>query len=438
METATHATHLLRDGAILLGAALVFVLAFQRLGLGAILGYLLAGLVLGDFGLGLIGDAQSKLQIAEIGVILLLFLVGLELNAARLWQMRRDIFGLGSLQVILSALALWAFIGTFTKFTWEASLALALPLALSSTAQILPMLRARGQLDTAVGQRAFSVLLFQDTSIVPLIAIIALLSRAPADPAAAPGWQMALLTIVAVVGLVVAGRYLINPLFRLIGRFGGGELFAVAGLFTVLAAAALMDYLQLSTALGAFIAGVMLADSPYRRELERDVEPFRSVLLGLFFVGVGMMVDVGIIVQRPLFILGIAAGIIVVKVAVLTALARGFGSPPRQAFTLGLLLCQGGEFGFVLFGLSVTAVLILPEAASLFGAVVTLTMAATPILVALATRAGRIDFGKPPAGVPPLAAADSPAIGKNAPQRSAARPPQRPIDATLQGRPSVI
>ncbi|HEY5764066.1 MAG TPA: cation:proton antiporter, partial [Rhodocyclaceae bacterium] len=202
MENVEHSTHLLRDGAVLLGAALVFVLAFQRLRLGAILGYLLAGIVLGNHGLGLISDAASKLQIAEIGVMLLLFVVGLELSPSRLWRMRRDIFGLGSLQVILSALALWAFIGSVTLFTWQAALALALPLALSSTAQVLPMMRARGELDTPVGRRAFSILLFQDVSIVPLIAIIALLSRAPADPSAPPGWQLALLTIVAVAGLI--------------------------------------------------------------------------------------------------------------------------------------------------------------------------------------------------------------------------------------------
>ena len=388
MENVEHTTHLMRDGAVLLGAALVFVLAFQRLRLGAILGYLLAGIVLGNHGLGLISDAASKLQIAEIGVMLLLFVVGLELSPSRLWRMRRDIFGLGSLQVILSALALWAFIGGFTLFTWQAALALALPLALSSTAQVLPMMRSRGELDTPVGRRAFSILLFQDVSIVPLIAIIALLSRAPADPSAPPGWQLALLTIVAVAGLVVLGRYVINPLFRLIGHMGEREMFAVAGLFTVLAAAGLMEAMHLSAALGAFIAGVMLADSPYRTELERDIEPFRSVLLGLFFVAVGMALDVSAIVARPFFVLGMALGIILIKTAVLFLIARSFGLRGKRALALGLLLSQGGEFGFVLFSLAESAMLILPQASSVFSAVVTITMAATPIVFAFAEKLG--------------------------------------------------
>jgi glutathione-regulated potassium-efflux system protein KefB len=402
MEAATHATHLLRDGAILLGAALVFVLAFQRLGLGAVLGYLMTGIVLGDFGLGLIDDAQSKLKIAELGVILLLFVVGLELNAARLWQMRRDIFALGGLQMLLSALALWLFVGGFTNFTWGAALALAMALALSSTAQILPMLRDRSELDTPVGRRAFSVLLAQDISIVPLIAIIALLSRAPANPAAAPGWQLALLTLGAVVGLVLAGRLLIGPLFRLIARLGITEMFAVAGLFTVIAAAGTMEALGLSPALGAFIAGVMLADSPYRNVLERDIEPFRSVLLGLFFVSVGMALDVTVLVTRPFFVLGLAAGVIAIKVFVLFWLARAFGLRRRQALALGLLLCQGGEFGFVLFSLSEKAMLILPQASTLFSAIITVSMAATPILVAIAERHQLIHAG------PPDAAASAP------------------------------
>lgn len=391
MESPEAASHLMRDGAMLLGAALVFVLAFQRLRLGAILGYLLAGIVLGEHGLGLISGAQSKLQIAEVGVMLLLFVVGLELSPSRLWQMRRDIFGLGSLQVTLSALALWAFIGCFTLFTWQAALALALPLALSSTAQVLPMMRSRGELDTTVGRRAFSILLFQDVSIVPLIAVIALLSRAPADPSAPPGWQLALLTIVAVAALVIVGRYLINPLFRLIGRMGEREMIAVAGLFTVLAAAVLMESMHLSPALGAFIAGVMLADSPYRQELEHDIEPFRSVLLGLFFVAVGMALDVSAIVSRPWFIVGMALGIIAIKTAVLYFLARSFGLRGKRALALGLLLSQGGEFGFVLFGLAEGAMLILPQASSVFSAVVTISMAATPLVFAFAEKLGIAD-----------------------------------------------
>src|SRR5690606_22027767 len=186
-----------------------------------------------------------------------------------------------------------------SRFSWAAALALGLPLALSSTAQVLPMLQSAGRLRTPFGERAFAVLLFQDLSIIPLITIVAALSRNPTDEGGSPGWVLVLLTLAAMAGLIVAGRYLIQPLFRLIGGLGEREMFVVAALFTVVAAAALMDALGLSTALGAFIAGVMLADSPYRHELEADVEPFRSILLGLFFLAVGMMLDLGAIAQRP-------------------------------------------------------------------------------------------------------------------------------------------
>ena len=379
------------DGVIMLGAALVCVLIFRRLGLGATLGYLLAGAAIGPEGLRLVGDAQSKMHIAELGITLLLFIVGLELNLTRLWRLRRDIFGFGLAQVALCGVALTGVIWCFTGFSLAAALALGLPLALSSTAQVLPMLRSAGRLNTPFGERAFSILLFQDLSIVPLITIIAALSRAPADPHAAPGWLLALYTVGAVIGLVLAGRYLLTPLFRLIGGLGERELFIAAALFTVLAAAAVMDALHLSTALGAFVAGVMLADSPYRHELEADLEPFRTILLGLFFLAVGMMLDLHAIAARPLFVLGLAAAVVVVKAVLIGLLALAFGLPRRGAIALGLLLSQGGEFGFVLFGQAQAAMLVAPEAASLLGAVVTLSMATTPFLMLVARRYNRDD-----------------------------------------------
>jgi voltage-gated potassium channel Kch len=253
---------------------------------------------------------------------------------------------------------------------------------LSSTAQVLPMLRSSGELNTPYGERAFSILLFQDLSLIPLITIIAAMSRVP-EPAAPAGWQLGLYTVAAVIGLVLAGRFILNPLFRLIGRFGERELFVVAGLFAVIASAALMHSLHLSVALGAFVAGVMLAESPYRHELESDVEPFRSVLLGLFFMSVGMLLDLGVIGDRPLAVVGLAAAVILVKAALLYPLARAFRMSPGRAISLALLLSQAGEFGFVLFAQATAARLILPEAASLFGAVVTLSMAATPLLMRL-------------------------------------------------------
>ncbi|MBV9840187.1 MAG: cation:proton antiporter [Sphingomonadaceae bacterium] len=393
MNAAHAADSFLRDGVIMLGAALAAVLIFRRLGLGATLGYLVAGAAIGPEGLRLVGDAQGKIGVAEIGITLLLFIVGLELHPSRLWRLRRDIFGLGALQVVLASTALGALLFFFTPFTGAAAIALGLPLALSSTAQVLPMLRSAGRLNTPFGERAFSILLLQDLSIVPLITIIASLSRAPIDHSAPPGWLLAIYTVAAIAGLVLVGRFILNPLFRLIGRIGEREMFVAAGLFTVLAAGAVMQALHLSTALGAFVAGVMLADSPYRHELEADIEPFRSILLGLFFVAVGMLLDLHAVAARPFFVLAMAATLVATKTIVLYLLARLFGMVNKQAIALGLLLSQGGEFGFVLFGQAQAAYLIAPEVASLMGAVVTLSMATTPFLMAIGRRLGGKEAG---------------------------------------------
>ncbi|MCA1198959.1 monovalent cation:proton antiporter-2 (CPA2) family protein [Sphingomonas sp. R647] len=374
------------ESAPLLGFALLFVLIFRRMGLGATLGYLVAGALVGPQVLNLVGGAESKMGIAEFGIALLLFLVGLELSPARLWRMKRDIFGFGLLQVVLCGVALSVVIGYGANFSVSAALALGLPLALSSTAQVLPMLQSAGRMRTPFGERAFSTLLFQDISIVPLITIIAILSRNPADAEGPPGWLLAIYTVAAITGLVLAGRYLLRPLFRLIGNWGERELFVFAGLFTVVGAAALMQSIGLSTALGAFIAGVMLADSPYRHEIEADIEPFRSILLGLFFLSVGMMLDLSAIAERPVFVLGMAAALIATKTVVITGLAMAFRMPWRQALGLGLLLSQGGEFGFVLFAQAQNALLIAPEAVSVFSAVVTLSMATTPFLMMFTKR----------------------------------------------------
>ena len=378
-------TSLLRDGFLLLGFALGFVLLFRKLGLGATLGFLVAGAVVGPQVLGLVGGAEAKMGVAELGITLLLFIVGLELSPSRLWRMRREIFGFGTLQVVLCGVALAAIVWVFTGFTLAAAIALGLPLALSSTAQVLPMLQSSGRLRTPLGERAFSVLLFQDLSIVPLITIVAALSRNPADQMGPPGWLLALYTVLAVTGLVLAGRFVLRPLFTLIGNLGEREMFVFAGLFTVIASAALMEALGLSTALGAFVAGVMLADSPYRHELEADVEPFRSILLGLFFLSIGMVLNLQAIAERPLFVVAMAAALIVAKAVIIGGLALAARMNWRGALALGLLLSQGGEFGFVLFAQAQNAYLIAPEAASLFGAVVTLSMATTPFLM-MATR----------------------------------------------------
>src|SRR4051812_36321221 len=367
----------------MLGVALVFVTVFRRLGLGATLGYIVAGALIGPSVLGLFREPEASQSVSETGIALPPFLVGLELQPGRLWRLRTDIFGLGLAQVALCGVAIAAILYFGPGFSPEASLAIGLPLALSSTAQVLPMLRSDNELNTPQGERAFSVLLFQDLSIIPLITIIGALARVKPDPDAPGGLTLALYTVLAIGGLILAGRLVLNPLFRLIGRFGERELFVVAGLFTVVGAAAVMHTLHLSVALGAFVAGVVLAESPYRHEIESDVEPFRSILLGLFFLSVGMLLNLGLIAANPLLVIGLALGVILIKAVLIGGLARLFGNSWPRSARLGLLLSQAGEFGFVLFAQALAARLILPEAASMFGAVVTLSMASTPFLMRL-------------------------------------------------------
>ena len=389
MEEASHnlVADVMLGGVVLLGAALVAVLIFRRLGLGAVLGYLVAGIAIGPDGLGLIAEPETVLAYSEIGIILLLFLVGLELSPRRLWIMRRDIFLFGPLQVALCGLAMFAVIlAVMPDFSWQAALVLGLPLALSSTAQVLPLLQSRGRLKTDYGEKSFSILLFQDLSIVPLLTIVAALSRAPAQEGAVGGWLLVLYAVLAIAALVLAGRYLLSPLLRLVGKISERELFVVTGLFTVCASAAVMQMIGVSAALGAFVAGVMLAESPYRHELEADIDPFRSILLGLFFLAVGMLLDINVIVAQPLLVIGLAAALITIKTGVIFMLGRFFGLTSSASIIMALLLSQGGEFGFVLFAAAQNAMLIEPEAASLLGAVVTLSMASTPFLMILAGR----------------------------------------------------
>ncbi|GAA4010826.1 cation:proton antiporter [Sphingomonas humi] len=365
---------------ILLGAALLFVGLFRQLGLGATLGYIVGGVVVGPSVLNLSGDAEAINQVSEIGIALLLFIVGLELQPSRLWRLKREIFGLGLAQLLAAGAVLAVLVKVVLGLDWGPAAAIGLALGLSSTAQVLPMLRSTGELNSPHGERAFSILLLQDLALVPLITLVAALSVG-GDPDAPSGLEMTGMTVAAVIGLVLAGRFVIAPLFRLIGRLGERELFIVAGLTTVIGAAAVMHSLHLSVALGAFVAGVMLAESPYRHELESDIEPFRSILLGLFFMSVGMLLDLRVIAANPLMVVGLALAVIVLKAAVLYPIARAFGTRPGRSATLSLLLSQAGEFGFVLFASAAAGRLITTDQASLLGAVVTASMVATPFLM---------------------------------------------------------
>jgi len=386
METETHMADLLLGGFVMLGAALVMVLVFRRFGIGAVLGYLIAGILIGPQGFQLISNAETILEFSEIGIILLLFIVGLELAPARLMRLRQAIFGLGMSQVVLCGIALFLLIMATTNFTLAASIAIGLPLALSSTAQVLPMLQSSGRLNTPTGEKAFSILLFQDLSIIPLLTIIAALSRAPQEDGGQSGWLTAIYAVLAIGGLIAIGKYLLQPLLKVIGRIAERELFIVAGLVAVFGGAALMEFIGLSPALGAFIAGVMLANSPYRHELEADIDPFRSLLLGFFFLAVGMMLDLNVVIENPFFVLGAAFALVAVKIAIIFGLGKLFGMDTNPALAMGMLLSQGGEFGFVLFSEAEKALLIEPEASSLFGAVITISMATTPFLMLLARR----------------------------------------------------
>ncbi|MCU0891217.1 MAG: monovalent cation:proton antiporter-2 (CPA2) family protein [Sandarakinorhabdus sp.] len=380
-----HTPELLRETVVFLGAAVLLVPLFIRFRLGAVLGYLAAGILIGPAALGLIPDAGSVLEFAEFGIVLLLFVIGLELQPSRLWALRRDIFGLGAAQVILCGLAITGLLLTLTGFTWEAALVVGLPLGLSSTALVMQLLNERGQTATPFGERSFSILLFQDLAIVPMLTVVAALSRAPvADPD--PGWLIAAKTVGALAFLVAVGRWVLPRLFRAISTLGAREAFVAAALLSVLGSALLMASLGLSMALGAFVAGVMLAESPYRHALETDIEPFRGLMLGLFFIAVGMTLNLGVVLARWPELIALVIGLLVVKTGVIAVLARAFGCDWRRALEMGVLLAQGGEFGFVLFAEAERGLLITQNAAQLFGAVVTCSMALTPLLVPLATR----------------------------------------------------
>jgi monovalent cation:proton antiporter-2 (CPA2) family protein len=378
----------LPEAVVYLGASVVLVPLFIRFRLGAVLGYLAAGIVIGPSLLGLVSEPEQVLKFAEFGIVLLLFVIGLELQPSRLWALRRDIFGLGAAQVILCGLALTGVVMLLTSLTWQAALVIGLSLALSSTALVMQLLNERNIAATAFGERSFAMLLFQDLAIVPLLTIVAALSRVP-DPEALPGWQMALLTVAALGFLVLVGRYLLPPAFRIIGQLGAREAFVAAALLAVLGSALLMASLGLSMALGAFVAGVMLAESPYRHALEADIEPFRGLLLGLFFVAIGMTLDLAVIRAQWPLVVALVIGVMATKTIVIFALARSFGSGTTRAFQMGLLLSQGGEFGFVLFAEAAQGLLITPTAAQLFGAVVTVSMALTPLVFLLASRLTR-------------------------------------------------
>tara|TARA_Y100000815_G_scaffold150594_2_gene136619 strand:+ start:115239 stop:117068 length:1830 start_codon:yes stop_codon:yes gene_type:complete len=367
------------EAVMLLGGAVVAAPLFKRIGLGTVLGYLAAGIVIGPIG-RMITESEEILNVAELGVVFLLFVIGLEIKPSRLWELRRDIFGLGLTQVVLTGIALTALAMAIPGFDFGASVVIGFGLALSSTAFALQVLEERGEINRRHGRKSFAILLFQDLAIVPLLAVLPFVASSAPDVG---GNALAdfMIAIVAVAALVIAGRYALNPLFQIIARTGAREAMIAAALLVVIGSALLMQVAGLSMAMGAFIAGVMLAESSYRHELEADIEPFRGLLLGLFFMAIGMSLNLPVIVDNWLAILVAVPILMAVKAAIIYVLCRLFGSDHEVSVRTALILPQGGEFGFVLFSAAVALGVFDSAMASLLVSVVTLSMALTPLSV---------------------------------------------------------
>ncbi len=379
-----HAPAWLTSSLIYLGAAVLVVPLSKFLGLGSIIGYLVAGIAIGPWGLGLVSSVEDVLHFAEFGVVLMLFLVGLELEPKRLWNLRRPIFGWGAAQVLSCAAVLFA-AGYAVGAEWRVALVAALGLALSSTAIALQVFGERNLMKTPSGQAGFSILLFQDVAAIPILALLPLLAGATAAEQAITGLDRALeaAKIIGVIGgIILGGRLLLRPVLRWIARSNTPEIFTAAALLLVVAIAALMQLVGLSMALGAFLAGVLLAESEYRRELETDIEPFKGLLLGLFFIAVGMSINFGVLIASPWVMAALVVGFMVIKLVVIYTLAKAMGIAYQERPVFTLLLAQGGEFAFVVFQAAGPDVLP-PEITSLLIGGVALSMLLSPLLLVL-------------------------------------------------------
>ena len=373
----------LTNSLIYLAAAVIAVPVAKKLGLGSIIGYLAAGMAIGPWGLGLVSNVQDILHFAEFGVVLMLFLVGLELEPERLWELRRPIFGWGSAQVMGCA-ALITGVAMAFGVSWQVALVAGLGLALSSTAIALQAIGERHLMPTSSGQAGFSILLFQDVAAIPILALLPLLGAVSgSNEALAPsGRALEAIKIIAVIaGIIIGGRLALRPLLRWIANSGTPEIFTAASLLLVVAIAALMQMVGLSMALGAFLAGVLLATSEYRRELETDIEPFKGLLLGLFFIAVGMSIDFGVLRDSPGLMAAILVGFLGLKLAVIYGLAALMKLPYQERPVFAVLLAQGGEFAFVVFQAAAGAQVFSPQTASLLIGAVALSMLLSPLLL---------------------------------------------------------
>ena len=376
----------LGHGVALLAGAVVAVPLFRRLGLGSVLGYLAAGLAIGPFALGLIGEPTAILHVAELGVVMFLFIIGLEMRPAKLWKLRKEIFGLGATQVIACGLLLTAAAMAFGVAPAVAFIG-AMGFVLSSTAVIIQTLDERNELSDPHGQRAVSILLLEDLAIVPLLAIVAVLASTLGTAADGPPlWRTIGLAVAAVAGVFLAGRYAINPLFRLLAKYGGREVMLAAALLVVCGAAWAMALGGLSMAMGAFLAGVLLSDSTFRHQLEADVDPFRAILLGLFFLSVGMSLNLAVVVADWQWVIGGVVLFMVVKGIGIYGVARLFKASHNEALERAALFAQGGEFAFVLFGAATVAGLFDARTSAILTAIVILSMVLTPLVTMIVSR----------------------------------------------------
>lgn len=370
---------------VLLAAAVIAVPLFKRIGLGTVLGYLAAGLAIGPFGLGFFSDPQTILHVAELGVVIFLFVIGLEMQPSRLWAMRGDIFGLGLAQVIVCvALLIW--VGLTLSYPTAASFVAGAGFVLTSTAIVMQMLEERRQLGQPLGRRIVAILLLEDLAIVPLLALVAFLAPGGGTVTLAERLGAVAIGLAAIGGLILAGRYLLDPLFRALARAGAREVMTAAALLVVLGAALAMQTAGLSMAMGAFLAGVLLSESTFRHQLEADVEPFRGMLLGLFFIGVGMALDLNVIARNAGLITVSVVALMVLKILGIYGVARLFRASGREAWERAVLMAQGGEFAFVLYAAATTAGILSTEERAILTAIIIVSMVMTPLLVLLHDR----------------------------------------------------
>lgn len=385
---------MLNEIALFLAAAVIFVPLFRRSGLGAVLGYLCAGMLIGPWGLGLISEVEKILHVSELGVVLLLFIIGLELQPSRLWALRRTVFGVGGAQVFITTLLLMA-VAWMCGLSPVVALVAGFGLAMSSTAFVLQMLAERHELAAHHGRLAFAVLLFQDISVIPFLALVPLLG-AQSMSAESNDFAMDAAKVVAMLVVVLfSSRYLIRPLFRLVAAAKMPEVFTAAALLTVLATALAMQAVGLSMSLGAFLAGVLLADSEYRHELQANIEPFKGLLLGLFFMAVGMSAELVLLLSSPWLVIGLATGLMFIKGLVLFVLGRWQGLSADSSRALAFALPQGGEFAFVLFAIAASAGILDERLQALLVLTVTLSMMLTPPLYALQARFKKVEAARP-------------------------------------------